>query len=161
VHYPRGLAMYGFPTHDLSTVGLSYGLVTEADAEHRDPFGGLLYDPKRDPGLVRGTWAGRDDYPVWMKRGHLLGREFVVAPDDDLGFELPEVLHEVVREGIVIVYYQNPHKPQDCSKEQTERQGREPGDRTAPSPAEESVNTLRVPCQHLPRRTASTSVRLP
>src|SRR5215210_1045341 len=64
VHYPRGLAVYGLPAHDLSPVGLSYGLVAEADAEHRDPLGGLLYNPERDPGLVRGTWTGRDDYPV-------------------------------------------------------------------------------------------------
>ena len=49
VHYPRGLAVYGLPAHDLSPVGLSYSLVTEADAEHRDPSGAFSITPSEIP----------------------------------------------------------------------------------------------------------------
>src|SRR5215210_5828501 len=121
VQYPRGLAVHGLPAYDLAPVSLPYGLMTEANTQHRDPFRGLLEELQGDAGLVRCARTGRDDYSIRVERGDLLGRDLVVAPDEDLGLELPEVLDEVVRKGVVVVYNQNPHEPRDCSKEQTVR----------------------------------------
>ncbi len=51
-----------------------------------------------------------------MEPGDLLGRDLVVAPDEDLGPELAEVLDQVVREGVVVVYDENPHVAEDFSR---------------------------------------------
>src|SRR5215203_4543258 len=116
---PRRLAVYGRGcAHDLPPVGLSYRLMAQADAQHRYTLRRRrLFDHlKRDTGFVRGAWAGRDDYPIRVEPGDLLERDFVVAPHNDLCFQLPEVLDQVIRKGVVVVYDQNPHISQDCSK---------------------------------------------
>ena len=51
-----------------------------------------------------------------MEFGDPVRRNLVVAPDDDLGPELPEVLDEVVGKGVVVVYNEDPHEYGDCSK---------------------------------------------
>ena len=85
---------------------------------------GALSTTSRDTDLIRGARAGRDDCPIRVELEEFLERDPVVASDEDLGLELPEVLNRVVCEGGVIVYNPNPHKFRDCSKEKTTRQSR-------------------------------------
>ena len=51
-----------------------------------------------------------------MELGYFLGRDLVVAPDEDLGPELAEVLDQVVSEGVVVVYNEDPHVAEDFSR---------------------------------------------
>jgi hypothetical protein len=51
-----------------------------------------------------------------MELCYLFGRDLVVAPDEDLGPELAEVLDQVVRKGVVIVYDEDPHVVEDFSR---------------------------------------------
>jgi hypothetical protein len=50
-----------------------------------------------------------------MEFGDLFGYNLVVAAHEDLGPELPEILDQVVRKGVVVVYNENPHKWSDFS----------------------------------------------
>src|SRR5919107_5998962 len=113
VLYLRGLAVDGLSAHDLRAEGLADGLVSEAVAQG----GYALADPPdefhRHPGLVGRARTGRDHYPVGVEPGDLLGRDLVVAPHEDLGPELPEVLDQVVRKGVVVVYDEDPHEQSD------------------------------------------------
>ena len=57
----------------------------------------------RQTGVLGSTGAGRDQQPVGPELDHLVEGDAVVAVDDRLGAELPEVLHEVVDERVVVV----------------------------------------------------------
>jgi hypothetical protein len=70
--------------------------VAEADAEDRDLPRGLL--------------------SVRVELRDLVRCDLVVAPDDDLSAQLPEVLDQVVREGVVVVDHEDPHGGQDFSR---------------------------------------------
>src|SRR3712207_1641106 len=131
-----------FRAHDLSPVRLPYRLMAEADTKHGDSLRSFLDNPQRDSGLIRRARAGRDDYSVRVESGDLLGRNFVVAPDEHLGPELPKVLDQVVRKGVVVVYNQNPHSYRDCSKQSTMRQNRPIGVRMTLFLTEGEVESL-------------------
>ena len=105
----------GSPRTTFAAEGLPDGLVSEADAQGGYATADLLDQLDRDPGLVRRAGTGRDDYPVGVEIGDLLRRDLVVAPHEDLGPELPEVLDQVVRKGVVIVYDEDPHEWSDFS----------------------------------------------
>jgi hypothetical protein len=116
VHYLRRLAVDGLAAHYPRPEGLPYGLVAEADAEDWDLASRPLYDLDRDAGLVGRARAWRDDYPVRVEIEDLLGRYLVVAPDEDLSAQLPEVLDQVVGERVVVVDDEDPHGTQDFSR---------------------------------------------
>jgi hypothetical protein len=77
--------------------------MTEADAEQRDLRRGPSDHLQRDPGLAWGARAWRDDYPVQVKLGDLVRRDLIVAPDENLGPKLTEILNQVVRKGVIVV----------------------------------------------------------
>ncbi len=52
---------------------------------------------------------GETHYPVRVELEDLFRRDLVVAPDEYLRAQLPEVLDQVVREGVVVVDDQDPH----------------------------------------------------
>src|SRR5688572_2352939 len=96
VQYPRRLAVDGLAAHYLGAESLPDGLVAEADAEGRDTLTDLPDQLYRDPGLVRRAGTGRDYYPIRVEFGDLLQRDLIVAPHEDLGPQLPEILDQVI-----------------------------------------------------------------
>src|SRR5919202_191141 len=96
VRYLRRLAVDGLATHYVRPESLPDRLVAEADAEDGDPIRGLLDELYGDDGLF--------------------GCDLVVAPDQDLGPELTQILDQVVREGVVVVYNEDPHSSGDFSR---------------------------------------------
>ena len=113
VPYPRGLAVDGLAAHDLRAESLADCLMAEADAQSGYAPTDLPDQVYRDPSLVRRARTGRDHYPVRMELGDLFGRDLVVAPHEYLGPELPEILDQVVRKGVVVVYDEDPHEQSD------------------------------------------------
>src|ERR687894_2178045 len=119
----RGLSVDGLAAHDPGPEGLPDGLVPQAHPEQRRAPAGFLYQLDGDPRLVGRARPGRDDYPVGAELRHLLGRYPVVAAHKDLGAELPQVLDEVVRKGVVVVYDEDPHEHRDFSRYSPDEQG--------------------------------------
>jgi hypothetical protein len=101
--------------HYLGAESLPDGLVAEADAKGGNILTDLFDQLYRDPSLVRRAGTGGDYYPIRVERGDLLRRDLVVAPHEDLGPELPEILDKVVGKGVVVVYDEDPHKWSDFS----------------------------------------------
>jgi hypothetical protein len=101
--------------HYLGAESLPDGLVAEADAKGGNTLTDFLDQLYRDPRLFRRAGTRRDHYPIRVERGDLLRRDLVVAPHEDLGPELPEILDQVVRKGVVVVYDEDPHKWSDFS----------------------------------------------
>src|ERR687884_1418086 len=116
VRYLRRLAVDGLATHYVRPESLPDRLVAEADAEDGDPIRGLLDELYGDAGLLRRARTRRDDYPVRVELEGLFGCDLVVAPDQDLGPELTQILDQVVREGVVVVYNEDPHSSGDFSR---------------------------------------------
>lgn len=87
-------------------------LVPEADAQQRDLAGEGLDDLARHAGLARGAGPGGDDHVRRLERPRLGDGDLVVADDADaqrVGVlaagdeQLPDPLHEVVGEAVVVV----------------------------------------------------------
>jgi hypothetical protein len=89
--------------HDPAAVRLADRLVAEANAEGRDLAAPAPDRVDRDPRLGGRARAGREDDRVRPQRADIIDRYLVVATHLDLGTQLPEVLHEVVRERVVVV----------------------------------------------------------
>src|SRR5260370_14822403 len=100
---PRGLAVRWFVADDAGAEGLAQALVAEADAGDRDVSGQVPNRLVGDACIIRGAGAGRDHDAVVA--GQLRDCDLVVAEDRRLHPELTEVLHEVVRERVVVVDY--------------------------------------------------------
>ena len=98
--------------HDVAAVHLADALVAEAHAEHRAPGrrsgGSRRWTGRRPRG---GRDPGEMSTRVGLERVDLVERERVVAVDDRLGAELPQVLHEVVDERVVVVDRPAPGRP--------------------------------------------------
>ena len=81
-------------------------LVTQTDAQGGDRGAHLSQDPRADPevlGVLRVAGSGGDDY---LRRGHLhrLLEGYPVVPvDHRVSSQLPDVLDEVVDEGVIVV----------------------------------------------------------
>ena len=102
------LAVDGLVPDDRAAEGLRQGLVAQADAQRRYPGLGEAPDGlERDARLVGRAGAGRDDHAVGAALEELVDGGGVVAHDVDLRAELPQVLHEVVGEGVVVVDHQD------------------------------------------------------
>jgi len=90
--------------HYRAAVQLADALQTETHTEDRRPLLAELADGVVGQARVLGaTRPGRDQNEVGCERPHLGKRDLVVAVDTRLGPQLPEVLHEVVDERVVIV----------------------------------------------------------
>ncbi len=86
----RGFAVHElWSADDLGTEGRADGLMAEADAEGGDLLGGgkcgeSLDERDEDAGVLRGAGAGREEDARGAEGDDFVGRELVVAFDDDL-----------------------------------------------------------------------------
>src|SRR5690606_20735943 len=104
----RGLAVHHLAGADhLATKGLADALVAEADAQQGDAPGKVLDGRHRDARLARGAGAGGDDDLLRRQGFDLVEGQFVVAVHPHIRTQLPQVLHHVVGEGIVVVDHQD------------------------------------------------------
>src|SRR6476661_8171335 len=81
--------------HDLAAEGLADGLMPETDAEDRNGGRRLGDKFEADAGLVRCARPGREHDRLRRERHHRLGRDLVVAMDDDIGPQPGEIMHQV------------------------------------------------------------------
>src|SRR5215210_7037275 len=110
-----GLAVDGHVADDPAAVGLRQGLVAEADPQGRDArLGEAPHRLDGDPGLVRRAWARRHHDAVPLAPEQVLDGGRVVAHGLHLRAQLPEVLDEVVGEGVVVVDDEDPHAHSRC-----------------------------------------------
>ena len=89
--------------HDSTSERLRYRLVAEADAENGQLARELPYGRERDSGGVRVAGARRDDERLRRKGGDSLGVYLVVPHHLHVCAEPGERVHDVVREGVVVV----------------------------------------------------------
>ena len=112
-----GLAVDGLVDPDGAPEGLRESLVAETDPKRRDaPLGHPAGDLERDTGLVGGARSGRDHAPLEGVGEQFLDARTVVADRHDLRPELPQVLHEVVGEGVVVVDHEHAHGTSTCNQ---------------------------------------------
>ena len=94
--------------HDVAAVELADALQPEAHAEHRHAVLAEVPDRLvREAGVGGPARTGRDQHRVGRERVHLVERDRVVAVHDRLRAQLPEVLHEVVDERVVVVDHEH------------------------------------------------------
>src|SRR5207247_2582240 len=89
--------------HDAAPEHGANRLMTETDAEHRRPAAKLTNDAHGDAGLLRPAGTGRDHDAIRSCRSDFVHRYGVVAQHAHVGAELAQVLHEVIRERIVVI----------------------------------------------------------
>src|SRR4051812_32938240 len=107
--HERRLAVHDLRgAHDLTPVDLTDALVAEADAEDRDPSGQLLDDLVADAGVLGTARPGRNEDCVRPSVDNLLNGDGVVPMHKGGSSQLPQVLHEVVDERVVIVDDEDP-----------------------------------------------------
>src|SRR2546425_12875468 len=99
VEDPRGMA-------DLPAVRCPDPLMAEANAERRGPPDQYKKDISTHaeiPRVGRMAWPGREHDRIRRKLPHLFHRDAVVAIDARVGSDFPNLLVQVVHEGIVVV----------------------------------------------------------
>ena len=79
----------------------------QANAQDRDLPGKVLHQCDGNARFIRGTRTGGNDDLFGRDLRDLCQRDGIVAMHDELCPQFPEILHEVVREGIVIVDDEN------------------------------------------------------
>ena len=83
-------------------------LMAETDTQERHSCGrGGSHERNGDPGLSRGAGTGRNDDPRRSELHYLLGGQHIVSVDDRVSAQLSYVLHQVVREAVVVVENQD------------------------------------------------------
>src|SRR5215213_4880529 len=100
--------------HDPAAENLADGLVAEADAEDGDVAREVGYQLQRHARVVGHARPRRDDDAVGAYLPFdFAHRDLVVAAHDDLRAQLAEILDEVVRERVVVIYQENliAHRP--------------------------------------------------
>jgi hypothetical protein len=110
VRHQRRLAVQEFrrALHH-AAVRLADRLVAQADPEDRELAGVRTDQVEHDAGPVGRAWAGREQYAVRARPSDLGHGDLVVAPYVALHPELPQVLHEVVDERVVVVDHKHAH----------------------------------------------------
>src|SRR2546428_1597185 len=91
---------------DLPAVRCPDPLMAEANAERRGRRAQLVEDISTHaeiPRVGRMAWPGRQDDRIRRKLPHLFHRDSVVAIDARVGSDFPNLLVQVVHEGIVVV----------------------------------------------------------
>ncbi len=90
---------------DRGAVDFGKALVTNANAEHRNPRTEVFDDISRQSSFGRSTGAGRDDDSLGVKIFDLLERDLIIALDAYFRFRVnfTNSLHEVVSERIVVI----------------------------------------------------------
>src|SRR4051812_23138279 len=88
---------------DLAAEHRTDALMPEADAEDWYPGTEPAHNFIADSGVSRAARPGRDANPPRSKGLNFCDGDFVIPPHDHLAFQLPEILDEVVGEGIVVI----------------------------------------------------------
>ncbi len=89
--------------HHFTTENVADALVAKTDAEHGDSRSVGQDHLPGDAGFFWGTRARGDHDPAWRECGDVGHGDLVVPEDPRLGSEFPEILHEVVGEGVVVI----------------------------------------------------------
>ena len=89
--------------------GLADGLMAEAHAENGQLSGKAFDASARNAGFAGRARPGRDDQMRRVQAIDIVGRNLIVAehPQIEPGIDLPQPLHEVVGEGIVVIDEEN------------------------------------------------------
>jgi hypothetical protein len=77
--------------------------MSQADSEHGDFAGKVPDECDADSGFLRGAGAGREENALRVHGFDFHYGELVVAADYHLGSQFPQILDEVIGEGIVVV----------------------------------------------------------
>src|SRR6202142_883684 len=99
----------GFAVHqvggadDLASEGCSESLVAEADTQNRQLPGEMAKKVNADAGFLRRAGAGRGAEAIGVHGLDFADRDLVVAADHYVGPQFAQILHQVVREGVVVV----------------------------------------------------------
>ncbi len=100
----RGFAVHeAVGADDVAAEDVAHTLVAEADAEGGDGGAEGFDDVVGQAGLAGRTGAGRDDDAGRGEGADLVEGDLVVAENFHVHAQLTEILHEVVREAVVIV----------------------------------------------------------
>ena len=93
--------------NDFPAIGGPDALVTQADAENRDPLANTTDHLRRYAGLIGGARARRDDDVGGRQREYLVHPDGIVSADQRLVAQFLHVPSEVVDEGVVVVDEEN------------------------------------------------------
>lgn len=105
-----GLAVYERSCgNNAAAKGLRDALVTEAHSENRQRIGKVRDDIQAGAGIVRPAGAGRNNDATWVDGTNIFDGDVIIASDckGRAGLCLANQAHQVVGEGIVIVYYEH------------------------------------------------------
>ena len=89
--------------HHLAAEDLADGLMAEADAEQRHLARRLADQVEADAGLIGRAGAGREHDRLRLGRDHRVGRNLVVAMNDDIRPQPAQIVEQVEGEAVVIV----------------------------------------------------------
>ena len=93
---------------DLRPESLADALMAQTDAQHGNALcGGLADQFGHDPGAGGTAGAGGKDDGFGVHGEDLVGSDFPVALDDDVGFQRVEQMHEIIGERVVVVENEN------------------------------------------------------
>lgn len=104
VHEARG-------SHDRSPEDLPDRLMAQTHSQDGDFRSQLPDDIRADPRIRRRSWTGRKDDSLEVRDIDFGETDPIVPKDLHLDSEFPEILDEVVCEGIVVVDHQKSHDP--------------------------------------------------
>ena len=111
-----GLAVHQVRSaHHVAAKGRADGLMSQADAEHRHLAGEVANQIDADAGILRRAGTGRNHDALRLHGLDLSDRDLIVAAHLDLRAEFPEILHQVVGEGIVVVENEDHGNRPACS----------------------------------------------
>src|ERR1051326_5257328 len=99
MHQPFGSDNFPLKRH-------SQRLMTEADAQERKTPGKMADDLDRYARLFRCAGSRRNDDTAGFQCFDLVDRNFIIAEYSNVFTKLPEILHEVIGKGIIVVDHQ-------------------------------------------------------
>ena len=92
---------------DSAAKGLADGLMSKADAEHRNLPREVADQVDADTRFMRRAGPGRNHDAFRAHAFDLVDRHLIVAANLNVGAQFPDVLHQVVGKRIVVVEYEN------------------------------------------------------
>ena len=92
---------------DICSKGVTDALMAQANTENRNFLAELSDDVVGETGFVGRTGPGRHEDPLRVQRFSLVQSDLVIPAYFHLSVQLPEILNEVIREGIVVIDHQD------------------------------------------------------
>src|SRR5260370_30386101 len=103
-----GFAMHQLPgANNISAKSRANGLMNKTYPKNRDLTSKVLNELDGDTGLLRRARSGRDNNLLGLQALQLTHRNLIVAAHLNLFTHLPEILHQVAGEGVVIIEHKN------------------------------------------------------